>query len=86
MNAHIKQFFYVIHNEDDLFLPVSRERNDPLVWNKDGMFKLFPVAMILNAIDIARLSGSIDINIRLLWKDGIRMSDDVTKLLLNDEV
>lgn len=77
-----KQVNQIISTEDQYEMSACCEQVYPLIWERDGIYKVFSAGMILNAIEMAKTVSSD--TIKLLWKDGIRMSPDIAKLILGD--
>jgi len=81
-----KSFRYVIINYspvnfkwDDLVTPVI----EPILFNKDGLFRIIPVASIKNKFECG---GQQDVNVKFHWSEAIPVSQTFARLLLGEDV
>ena len=80
--------FYIINESDDKIKAVFLTPL-PILWNRDGQFRVIHKAAVQNAIDIKKLYGKADSKttipiVNIMWSQGIPISNLAGRALVGE--
>lgn len=67
----------------------TEEKTLPLLWCRDGEFRLIPREIIMNAVDLSHMFGQIEMQcvppaVVLMWSQGIEISNLAGRALMGE--
>ncbi len=91
MNINTKKFIYIVSNKDVCSVAFGGDRMLPILWNRDGIFRIVPVAKIKNEFMSVTSSGRICAETtgfkgKIKWVECIPVAIKFARLLIGDDV
>lgn len=81
-----KQFLYIICKDEKLHIKqdgLNYLNLKPILWNREGLYSIVPLAMIKNICDVKKANGCIIVT-ELSWHDTFKIDSNTAKLFLGE--
>jgi len=80
MNTNMQGRFYILHTIETKFKISSPLETLPIIWNRDGEYRIIPCEVVENAIDNLTMWNSFTgktthPKVAIMWSQGIEISN-----------
>ena len=81
--------FYALYNPDDNFLLGCPLETLPIVWNRDGLYRVVPREVVENAVDSLEMWDKLTDKVThpkvlIVWNQGIPISNQAGRALMGE--